>query len=292
MGKIIAIANQKGGVGKTTTAINLAASLAVLEHPVLVVDMDPQASCTSGLGFYPRTLAYSTYELLISKVGIEKVIRNTEVPNLDLLPGSIHLVGAEIELLNVEGREHALFSTLRSIKHRYDFIIIDCPPSLGLLTINALTAADSVLIPVQAEYFALEGLGQLLSTIKKLRRHFNPKLDIEGVLLTLYDSRLRLSKQVAAEIRRYCDPHLFKTVAKRNVRLAEAPSFGKPVLMFDGTSTGAKNYFALAREVLEKNAGLLAQSSDTSSTSESISGKVHQLSLSPGTDGTAHRESA
>ena len=257
MAKVISIANQKGGVGKTTTAINLAASLAAMEHRILVVDMDPQANCTSGLGFDPRTLAHSSYEVLIGKVQVHDAIRQTEVPNLDLLPGNINLVGAEIELLNLHARERQLARALSGAKSRYDFTFIDCPPSLGLLTLNAMTAADSVLIPVQAEYFALEGLGQLLSTIKMLRKNFNPSLDIEGVLLTLYDARLRLSKQVAAEVKRYFDPYVFTTIAKRNVRIAEAPSFGKPVLMFDGTCAGAKNYFALAKEFLDKNTAYL-----------------------------------
>ena len=257
MAKTIAIANQKGGVGKTTTAINLSASLAVLEHKILVVDVDPQANCTSGLGFDPNCLAHSSYEVIIGTVRARDAIRQTEVPNLDLLPGNINLVGAEIELLNLASRERRLARALQPAKSHYDFVFIDCPPSLGLLTINAMTAADSVLIPVQAEYFALEGLGQLLGTIKKLRKNFNPKLDIEGVLLTLYDARLRLSRQVAAEVKRYFDPYVFKAIAQRNVRVAEAPSFGKPVLMFDATSTGAKNYIALAKEVQSNNAAVL-----------------------------------
>ncbi len=283
MGKVIAIVNQKGGVGKTTTAINLSASLAVMEHATLVIDMDPQANCTSGLGFDPRTVAHSCYEVLISTVEFMHAVRPTDVPNLDLLPGNIHLVGAEIELLAEEFRERRLARALHKVKDRYDFIFIDCPPSLGLLTVNAMTAADSVLIPVQAEYFALEGLGQLLNTIKKLRRHLNPRLDIEGVLLTLFDARLRLSNQVAAEVKRYFDPYLFKTVAQRNVRIAEASSFGKPALMFDGTSTGAKNYLALAKEVLAKNAALIQQKSVRSKSPPhmvSTSGVVHAYSSS------------
>ncbi len=290
MAKTIAIANQKGGVGKTTTAINLAASLAVMEHPILLVDMDPQANCTSGLGFDPRTLAHSSYEVVIGKIPARDAIRQTAVPNLHLLPGSMNLVGAEIELLNLNSRERRLARALGDTNSRYDFVIIDCPPSLGLLTLNALTAADSVLIPVQAEYFALEGLGQLLSTIKKLRRSFNPNLDIEGVLLTLYDARLRLSKQVAAEVKRYFDPYVFRTIAQRNVRVAEAPSFGKPVLMFDGTCTGAKNHFALAKEVLAKNTAYLRRRPtklESPPTTVSSSGVLHKFSASSTRGGTS-----
>ncbi len=258
MEKVVAIANQKGGVGKTTTAINLSASLAVMDHGVLVVDLDSQANCTSGLGFDSRTLAQSSYEVLIGEAHFSDAIRKTEVPNLDLLPGSINLAGAEVELSGLDFREQRLARALSGIRNRYDFIFLDCPPSLGLLTLNALTAADSVLIPVQAEFFALEGLGQLLATIKKMRQSFNPGLSLEGVLLTLFDARLRLAKQVAAEVKRYFDPYVYQTVARRNVRVAEAPSFGKPVLMFDGTSAGAKNYFSLAQEFLEKNASYVS----------------------------------
>lgn len=254
MGKVIAIANQKGGVGKTTTAINLAASLGVGEHRTLVVDMDPQANCTSGLGLDPKLVVNSVYEVLIGKSTAARGICSTEVPNLDILPSTINLVGAELEMVGFKNREQLLARALTDIRREYTFVIIDCPPSLGLLTVNALTAADSVLIPVQSEYFALEGLGQLLNTIKIVRKLLNPALNIEGILLTLFDARLLLSKQVAAEVRRYFGSRVFRTLVQRNVRVAEAPSFGKPVVLFDATCVGARNYMSLANEIVERAA--------------------------------------
>lgn len=253
MGKVIAIANQKGGVGKTTTAINLAASLAAIEHPTLVIDIDPQSNTTSGLGIDVKTVSSSIYEVMIGSTDITDTIRQTELDFLDLVPAHINLVGAEIEMIDREQRENILKKALVDLRERYDFIIIDCPPSLGLLTINALTASDSIVIPVQCEYFALEGLGQLLNTIKIVRQHLNPELDIEGVLLTMYDTRTKLSNQVADEVKRYFDDRVFKTVISRNIRLAEAPSFGKPALLYDSTSTGSKNYLSLAREIIKRN---------------------------------------
>ena len=253
MGEIIAIANQKGGVGKTTTAVNLAVSLAVLENSTLLVDLDPQANCTSSLGYNAKEVRPSVYEVIIGKNSPEDILRtNEEVPHLDLLPANINLVGAEIELISVRDREQLLKKSLVDLTEKYDYIIIDCPPSLGLLTVNALTAAKSVIIPVQVEYFALEGLGLLLNTIKIVRGGLNPDLEIAGVLLTLYDSRLRLSKQVAAEVKRYFGNQVFRTIIHRNVTVAEAPSFGKPVLLHSATSTGARNYLALAREMMQR----------------------------------------
>ncbi|MEX0845051.1 MAG: AAA family ATPase [Balneolaceae bacterium] len=260
MGKVISIANQKGGVGKTTTAINLAASLAAIEHPTLVIDIDPQSNTTSGLGIDSKTVSNSVYEMMIGSADIDDTIRKTELDFLDLVPAHINLVGAEIEMIDREERERILKKAIENVRDKYDFVIIDCPPSLGLLTINALTASDSILIPVQCEYFALEGLGQLLNTIKIVRQHLNPDLDIEGVLLTMYDTRTRLSNQVADEVKRYFDDRVFKTVIARNVRLAEAPSFGKPALLYDSTSIGAKNYLALSREVIKRNKKLFKNS--------------------------------
>lgn len=260
MGKIISVANQKGGVGKTTTAINLAASLAVLEHPTLVIDIDPQSNSTSGLGIDVKTVNNSIYEVMIGSADVEDAIRNTELEYLDVVPSHINLVGAEIEMIDRDERERILQKTFTNLKDKYDFIIIDCPPSLGLLTINALTASDSIVIPVQCEYFALEGLGQLLNTIKIVRQHLNPDLDIEGVLLTMYDTRTRLSNQVAEEVKRYFDDRVFKSVITRNIRLAEAPSFGKPAILYDSTCTGAKNYLSLAREIIKKNKKLFKDS--------------------------------
>jgi len=259
MGKIIAVANQKGGVGKTTTAVNLAASLAAMEHPTLLIDFDPQANGTSGVGIDPRSVTASTYEILIGSVATQDAVLETETPFLSLIPSHINLVGAEIEMVEVVDRERMLEKALISVRDQFDFIIIDCPPSLGLLTLNSLTAADSVLIPVQAEYFALEGLGQLLNTIKLVRQHLNPMLEIEGVVLTMFDTRLRLANQVAAEVRRYFGEKVFHTIVQRNVRLSEAPSFGRPVLMYDATSTGSRNYIGLAREVLVANQEYLEQ---------------------------------
>ncbi|XWN38738.1 MAG: AAA family ATPase [Balneola sp.] len=260
MGKVISIANQKGGVGKTTTAINLAASLAAIEHPTLVIDIDPQSNTTSGLGIDVKTVTNSVYEVMIGSTDTEDTIRSTELDFLDLVPAHINLVGAEIEMIDREDRERILDKAIGDLRDKYDFIIIDCPPSLGLLTINALTASDSIVIPVQCEYFALEGLGQLLNTIKIVRQHLNPDLDIEGVLLTMYDTRTRLSNQVAEEVKRYFDDRVFKSVITRNIRLAEAPSFGKPALLYDSTSTGSKNYLSLAREIIKKNRKLFKNS--------------------------------
>jgi chromosome partitioning protein len=260
MGKIISIANQKGGVGKTTTAINLAASLAAIEHPTLVIDLDPQSNTTSGLGIEPKTVVNSIYEVMIGGVDVNDAIRDTELPYLDLIPAHINLVGAEIEMVDRNQRERILANAIEGLSKKYDFVIIDCPPSLGLLTINSLTASNSVLIPVQCEYFALEGLGQLLNTIKIVRQHLNTNLEIEGVLLTMYDTRTRLSNQVAEEVQRYFDDKVFKSVITRNVRLAEAPSFGKPALLYDATSVGAKNYLSLAREIIKRNKKLFKNS--------------------------------
>jgi len=253
MSKIIAIANQKGGVGKTTTAINLAASLAVLEYKTLLIDADPQANATSGVGIDPRTVDTSIYECIIDQVDPKTVITETDTPNLFLLPAHIDLVGAEIEMINLPERELMMKKLLAPIRNEYDFVIIDCSPSLGLVTVNSLTAADSVIIPVQCEYFALEGLGKLLNTIKIVQTRLNPDLDIEGILLTMFDTRLRLSKQVVEEVKMHFQDMVFNTIINRNTRLSEAPSFGKTIVMYDANSTGAINYLNLAREILEKN---------------------------------------
>ncbi|MDB5004523.1 MAG: ParA family protein [Mucilaginibacter sp.] len=253
MSKIIALANQKGGVGKTTSSINLAASLAVLEYKTLLVDADPQANATSGIGFDPRNIKNSIYECIINEVDPHDAIIKTDTPNLDLLPAHIDLVGAEIEMINLESREYKMQEVFNKIRDEYDFIIIDCSPSLGLITINALTAADSVIIPVQCEYFALEGLGKLLNTVKIVQNRLNPQLEIEGILLTMYDVRLRLSNQVVEEVRTHFEDMVFDTIIQRNTRLSEAPSFGISVIMHDATCKGAINYLNLAREIIRKN---------------------------------------
>jgi len=254
MGKIIAIANQKGGVGKTTTAINLAASLGVLEKKVLLIDADPQANATSGLGLDVDSIEKGTYQLLEQTVPAQDLIVRTESPNVDIIPAHIDLVAIEIELVDVDQREYQMKQALASIKDNYDYIVIDCAPSLGLLTLNALTASDSVLIPIQCEYFALEGLGKLLNTIKSVQKIHNPNLDIEGLLLTMYDSRLRLSNQVVEEVNQHFEGLTFKTIIQRNVRLSEAPSYGESIISFDASSKGSENYLSLANELILKNA--------------------------------------
>ncbi|MBK8874589.1 MAG: ParA family protein [Bacteroidetes bacterium] len=253
MAKIIAIANQKGGVGKTTTAINLAASLAVLEYKTLLVDADPQANSTSGVGFDPRNVKTSIYECIVNDVNPRDIILSTTTPNLYLLPSHIDLVGAEIEMINLPNRERMMKQVLDTIRDDYDFIIIDCSPSLGLVTINALTASNSVIIPVQCEYFALEGLGKLLNTIKIVQTRINQELEIEGILLTMYDTRLRLSNQVVEEVKTHFQQMVFDTIIQRNTKLGEAPSFGETIIMHDAFSKGAINYLNLAREILQKN---------------------------------------
>ena len=254
MGKIIALANQKGGVGKTTTTINLAASLAALEKKVLVVDADPQANASSGLGVDIRNVELSIYECLVNGEDASGAITQTEVEGLDIIPSHIDLVGAE--MLNLENRERILKQILTPLKEKYDFILIDCSPSLGLITVNALTAADSVIIPVQCEYFALEGISKLLNTIKIIKSKLNPALEIEGFLLTMYDSRLRLANQIYEEVKRPFRDLVFTTVIQRNVKLSEASSYGKPVLLYDADSKGSINHMQLAQEIVEKNKGL------------------------------------
>jgi chromosome partitioning protein len=253
MAKVIAIANQKGGVGKTTTAINLAACLAVLEYKVLLIDADPQANSTSGIGFEIKNVKTSIYESIIDEVNPNDIILTSELEGFDILPSHIDLVGAEIEMLNQPNREKMMKIMIEKIKNNYDFIFIDCSPSLGLITVNALSAADSVIIPVQCEYFALEGLGKLLNTIKIIQSRLNPNLQIEGFLLTMYDTRLNLSNQVVDEVRKHFQQMVFDTIIMRNVKLGEAPSYGKPIIMYDANSTGANNYLNLARELLQKN---------------------------------------
>ncbi|MFN4286375.1 MAG: ParA family protein [Lacibacter sp.] len=253
MARIIGIANQKGGVGKTTTAINLAASFAILEYKTLLVDADPQANSTTGVGFDLHNIQQSLYDSFVNHAALKDVVLKTEIPYLDLIPSHIDLVGAEIEMINHPNRESVLKQLLEPIRDEYDFIIIDCSPSLGLITVNALTAADSVLIPVQTEFFALEGLGKLLNTIKIVQSRLNPALVIEGILMTMYDGRLRLCNQVVSEVRRHFEGIVFDSIIHRNTRLSEAPSFGKPVILYDSESKGAVNYLNLAKEILQRN---------------------------------------
>ncbi len=253
MGKVIAIANQKGGVGKTTTSINLSASLAASEYSVLLVDIDPQANTSGGVGVDVKTLDKTVYEVLVGKIPVESAIIKTNMPYLSLLPSHINLVGAEIEMVSFKNRELILKNIINQVRDNYDFVIIDCPPSLGLLTLNSLSAADSVLIPVQCEYYALEGLGQLLNTIAIVVHQLNHDLEIEGVLLTMFDSRLRLSNQVVQEVKNHFGKKVFNTLIHRNVRLSEAPSHGKPVILYDALCIGTANYLDLSKEIIERN---------------------------------------
>ncbi len=259
MGKIIAVANQKGGVGKTTSAINLAASLAALEYKTLLVDADPQANATSGIGYDPKDISTSIYECMVDGLNAADIIMTSTINFLDLIPSHIDLVGAEVEMINLPNREEKMKDALAPIKDKYDFIIIDCSPSLGLITVNSLTAANSVIIPVQCEYFALEGLGKLLNTIKIIQSRLNQELEIEGILLTMYDVRLRLSNQVVEEVKLHFQQMVFDTIIPRNVKLSESPSFGLPAIMHDADSKGAISYLNLAREIVEKNAVVQAR---------------------------------
>ncbi|MBW7951239.1 MAG: ParA family protein [Chitinophagaceae bacterium] len=253
MARIIGVANQKGGVGKTTTAINMEASFAVLEYKTLLVDADPQANSTTGVGFDLHNITTSLYDCMVNNAKANEVILKSEIQNLDIIPSHIDLVGAELEMINYPNRENVMRSLLDEIKDKYDFIVIDCSPSLGLITVNSLVAADSVVVPVQCEFFALEGLGKLLNTIKIVQSRLNPSLQIEGILMTMYDGRLRLSNQVVSEVRRHFDEMVFSTIIHRNTRLSEAPSVGKPVILYDSDSKGAVNYLNLAKEILQKN---------------------------------------
>lgn len=253
MARIIGVANQKGGVGKTTTAINLAASFAVLEFKTLLIDADPQANSTTGVGFDLQNVTHSLYDCMVNQAGAKDVILKTEIPHLDLIPSHIDLVGAEIEMINYPNRENVMKNLMAEVRDQYDFIVVDCSPSLGLITVNALTAADSVIVPVQCEFFALEGLGKLLNTIKIVQSRLNPELVIEGILMTMYDGRLRLCNQVVNEVRRHFEDLVFSTIIHRNSRLSEAPSVGKPVILYDGNSKGSINYLNLAKEILQKN---------------------------------------
>ena len=253
MGKIIAIVNQKGGVGKTTTAVNLAASFAALEYKTLLLDADPQANATSGIGVEKEIVEFSIYDCIVGGKFPEDIVIRTEIPNLDIIPADINLIGAELEMVSMDRREYRLKDTLHNLKNEYDFILIDCAPTLGLITVNTLVAADSVIIPVQCEYFALEGLGKLLNTVRLVQSNMNPELSIEGILLTMYDSRLKLANAVVEDVKSHCKDIVFNTVITRNIRLSEAPSYGKPILLYDALSKGTVNHLNLAKEILVNN---------------------------------------